>query len=121
MDDSRGGDATLKEKLRRSRGGGGREIAISRSPAGLALICYHLVCPSGWPSGKQLSCPLLLLRRDQGTRKAPPANPVPQQSWCEGRGVGAGRKKAFAQSKTPASLPTARSFSREFDSPACVW
>ena len=51
MDDSRGGDATLKEKLHRSQGGGGRETAISRSPAGLPLICYHLVCPGGWPTG----------------------------------------------------------------------
>ena len=43
--------------------------------------------------GKRLSCPLLVLRRGQGARKAPPANPVPSNLGVRaGERVQAGRK-----------------------------
>lgn len=77
----------------------------------------HLLSPGmsgGWPSGKQLSCPSPPSKKGgQGRRRGPSCQPcTPKLILGEGRGMGAGREKAFAQSKALASLPTARSFSR---------
>lgn len=66
-----GGDATLKEKLHRSQGGGGRETAISVAPLPVfpsSAITWYVPA-----DGHRVTCVLSSppSRRSQGAQKAP--------------------------------------------------
>lgn len=119
-------DLILGEKLlHRNReattlSGGEEEKKQFLDPLPKSFPTFHqLGCRRKRPSGKRLSHPLLSLGR-QGAEVPSYTHPAPiilvpgQGEWKQ-----AGR--VSAQPELPESLPTACSFSTEFDSPACAW